>query len=152
MSQRSRLSFLECISALGPLAWVLNFPGPRWWALPYRRPSCRPAATQVKGDGRDLRQHQLCLLQLQRPQLVSALALLSLLSLRPRLTQRSEDPATISRDHCTEASKEASLMLEEGPLSCTDRVNGKSLEKDKSESLWCEPCKPLACASSLAEV
>lgn len=142
MSQRSRLSFLECITAHGPLAWVLNFPGPRWWALPYRRPSCRPAATQVKGDGRDLRQHQLCLLQLQRPQLVSALALLSPLSLGPRLTQRSEDPMTISRDRCMEASKEASLMLENGPLSCTDRVNGKSLERDKKRAYGMSPANP----------
>lgn len=31
-----------------------------------RGPPCRPAAAQVEGNGHDLCQHQLCLLQLQR--------------------------------------------------------------------------------------
>lgn len=41
-------------------------------ALPHRGPPCCPVATQVKGDRHDLCQHQLCVLQLQRPQFVSA--------------------------------------------------------------------------------
>lgn len=58
--------------SVGPSHGILAFSLTSWLALPPRGPPCRPAAAQVEGDGHDLCQHQLCLLQLQRPQFVSA--------------------------------------------------------------------------------
>lgn len=42
-----------------------------------RRPSHSPAPAQVQGNGHDLCQHQLCLLQLQCPQFVRQVPLIS---------------------------------------------------------------------------
>ena len=89
--------FPGCITLGGTLTRGFALPLTSWPALPHRGPPCRPVAAQVKGDRHDLCQHQLCLLQLQRPQLVSAPSLTQLPIPGVKFHPEREEPATVCK-------------------------------------------------------